>query len=77
MFCFRSPVTNRQQPPTPDSPEFYREAKWCERCERYVRFLMSVNHSYCIDCGGRVRLMNPADSRRLGDAAQRHKWQAS
>jgi len=57
--------------------EFYSEQKWCDPCGGYVRFLMSVNHSYCIDCGGRVRLFSRDDSRDFQDTVQRHKWQAS
>jgi hypothetical protein len=63
--------------PTMDAPEFYKEQKWCERCQHYVRFLMSVNQSYCVDCGSRVRLFNRDDARRMQDQVQRHKWQAS
>jgi len=57
--------------------EFYNEQKWCDDCQRYVRFLMSVNHSYCIDCGGRVRLFSGDDKQTFQDHVQRHKWQAS
>jgi rRNA maturation endonuclease Nob1 len=67
----------RHSKPGVETAEFYRETKWCAQCERYVRFLMSVNHSYCIDCGGRVKLMSGDDTQRFGDAVQRHKWQAS
>lgn len=63
-------------PPTTNT-EFYTEAKWCEACNEYVRFLMSVNHSYCVTCGGRVRLFNRDDGSRFGETVQRHKWQAS
>jgi hypothetical protein len=62
---------------TNDGPEFYREEKWCDACRGYVRFLMSINHSYCITCGGRVRLFNRNDSRNFQETVQRHKWQAS
>ena len=62
---------------TGESADFYGEKKWCESCNEYVRFMMSVNHSYCIECGGRVRLFNPNDSRSFQDTVQRHKWQAS
>jgi anaerobic ribonucleoside-triphosphate reductase len=41
-----------------DRSEFYDEQKWCEQCKTYVRFLMSVNFSYCVHCGGRVRLFS-------------------
>lgn len=57
--------------------EFYNEQKWCDHCQGYVRFLMSVNHSFCIDCGGRVRLFNRDDKQDFHDTVQRHKWQAS
>ena len=57
--------------------EFYNEQKWCDHCQGYVRFLMSVNHSYCIECGGRVRLFSSADKDAFRDTVQRHKWQAS
>ncbi|MAD34899.1 MAG: hypothetical protein CMJ88_14235 [Planctomycetes bacterium] len=57
--------------------EFYSEQKWCDQCQSYVRFLMSINHSYCIDCGGRVRLFSGDDKRSFQDTVQRHKWQAS
>jgi len=67
---------SRQQP-TMNAPEFYNEQKWCEQCQHYVRFLMSVNHSYCVDCGSRVRLFNRDDAQRMQDNVQRHKWQAS
>jgi hypothetical protein len=57
--------------------EFYTESKWCDACARYVRFLMSVNHSYCVQCGGRVRLFSRDDRTKFGETVQRHKWQAS
>ena len=53
------------------------ESKWCDHCNNYVRFMMSINHSYCIECGGRVRLFNRNDSQAFHDTVQRHKWQAS
>ncbi|HEB52043.1 MAG TPA: hypothetical protein ENI87_02185 [bacterium] len=62
---------------TMGNTEFYNEQKWCEHCQSYVRFLMSVNHSYCIECGGRVRLFSRSDKERFQDTVQRHKWQAS
>lgn len=57
--------------------EFYKETKYCETCRTYVRFLMSVNHSYCVQCGGKVRMFSRDDSRNFIDTVQRHKWQAS
>jgi len=56
---------------------YYQEKKWCEHCKTYVRYLMSFDHSYCADCGHRVRLFSRDDARRFSDTVQRHKWQAS
>ncbi|HEX6812987.1 MAG TPA: hypothetical protein VF384_15285 [Planctomycetota bacterium] len=59
------------------SGEFYNERKWCDNCRQYVSFLMSVNYSYCVLCGGRVRLFSRADADSFQQNVQRHKWQAS
>ena len=56
--------------------DFYGETKWCENCKSYVPFMMSVNHSYCVNCGGRVRLFNKQDSERFTDEVQKRKWKA-
>ena len=57
--------------------EFERETKWCDACQANVRFLMSVNHSFCVHCGGRVRIFSREESSRFAETVQRHKWQAS
>lgn len=57
--------------------EFYAESKWCDACSKQVRYLMSVNHSYCIECGGMVRLFHGEESGVFGDRVKLHKWQAS
>ena len=77
--CSRPFVTNnsRNQDLSTSNTEFYTEQKWCDHCNGYVRFMMSVNHSYCVDCGGRVRLFNRDDSQNFQETVQRHKWQAS
>ena len=74
-------VNNHDSLP-PQSPpvgrgEFYNEQKWCDTCRQYVSFLMSVNFSYCVTCGGRVRLFSRADADNFQQTVQRHKWQAS
>lgn len=56
---------------------FYTEHKWCEACSGYVRYLMSVNRSYCADCGGQVRLFSGKDGEHFQDRVQRNRWQAS
>ena len=70
-------TTNNNNNRTDSTSEFYKEVKWCDSCSDYVRFLMSISHSYCIECGGRVRLFNPNDSATFQETLQRHKWQAS
>ena len=57
--------------------DFYGERKWCERCKNYVRYLMSVDRSYCAQCGNRVRLFNRDDARHFNETVKRHKWHAS
>ncbi len=44
-----------------DMLDFYSEQKWCDHCENYVPFLMSVNRSYCARCGKEVRLFSKKD----------------
>jgi len=75
-------LVNNPDPRAPQSQpvgrgEFYNEQKWCEHCRQYVCFMMSVNYSYCVTCGGRVRLFSRADADRFQQTVQRHKWQAS
>ena len=41
--------------------DYYSEKKWCGQCSRYVRYLMSVQHSFCADCGGKVGLFSKED----------------
>lgn len=55
---------------------FYRETKWCEACAAQVRYLASVNHSFCVQCGGKVRLFANDERSRVTEAAQRHRYQA-
>ena len=56
---------------------FYSETKWCPNCKNYVRYMMSVNSSYCADCGGPVRLFNKDDLTRFNDDMEKRRWKAS
>lgn len=67
--------THRTQITTAGS-EFERETKWCEACNTSVRFLMSVHASYCVDCGGKVRMFRREESLLFAESVQRHKYQA-
>jgi hypothetical protein len=57
--------------------DFYQEKKWCGACQSYVRYLMSVNHSYCVQCGTTVVLFSKHDSQRFNADLQKRKWRAS
>ena len=41
--------------------DFYDDRKFCTACNDYVPYLMSMDHSYCVECGGQVRLFSKAD----------------
>ena len=59
------------------STDYYNEKKYCDTCKDYVRYIMSVNQSYCTQCGGAVRLFNKKDTEEFTETVQRHRWQAS
>jgi hypothetical protein len=40
---------------------YYEEVKWCARCRKYVRYLLSLKGSYCVDCGAEVCLFSKKD----------------
>lgn len=44
---------------TPSS--FESDRKWCPACESYHPYLMSYHTSYCVECGGEVRLFSKED----------------
>ena len=60
-----------------DHQDFYHEKKWCGHCNIYVRYLMSVNHSYCVDCGTQVKLFNTEDASRFSTSLEKRKWRVS
>jgi hypothetical protein len=41
--------------------DYYQDLKYCPACEKYVPYLMSLDHSYCAECGDRVRLFSKSD----------------
>ena len=59
---------------TTTGSDFDRETKWCDTCSTQVRFLMSVNASYCTCCGGKVRLFSKQESARFAESVQRKKY---
>jgi len=46
-----------------DSLDFYNDKKWCAQCADYVPYLMSIERSFCVACGGEVRLFSKEDWR--------------
>lgn len=46
-----------------DSLDFYSDKKWCPACADYVPYLMSIENSYCVECGAEVRLFSQDDWR--------------
>jgi len=41
--------------------DFYSDRKWCPCCDTYVSYLMSLDTSFCVECGGEVRLFSKED----------------
>ncbi len=41
--------------------DFYEDPRFCERCDEYVRYLLSPERSYCAECGARVKLFSRED----------------
>ncbi len=60
-----------------DQRDFNHERKWCGQCNSYVRYLMSVNHSYCVECGAMVKLFSKEDAQRFSEEIEKRKWKAS
>lgn len=56
-----------------DQTDFYNDLKWCDDCGGYVRYLMSMEHSYCVSCGSKVRLFNSADWEQFNETMKAGK----
>ncbi|MEZ6016217.1 MAG: hypothetical protein R3F49_13945 [Planctomycetota bacterium] len=41
--------------------DFYAATKYCPCCDKNVRYLASIEVSYCVECGGEVRLFSAAE----------------
>jgi hypothetical protein len=40
---------------------FYSDRKYCDHCNKYVSYLMSVDTSFCVECGNTVHLFSEGD----------------
>ncbi|MHC4515986.1 MAG: hypothetical protein ACYTGW_14895 [Planctomycetota bacterium] len=54
-------------------PDFEHEKKWCPKCGAYRHYLMSVNHSFCVECGTQMRLFNKKDQQRFTEELQKRR----
>jgi hypothetical protein len=45
--------------------DFYADKKWCEQFNAYVHFLLSIDKSFCVECGGVVHLFSKDDWRNF------------
>ncbi len=56
-----------------DPLSYYSDKKWCPHCAGYVAYLMSIEHSYCVKCGGEVKLFNQSDWESFHEGLQAKK----
>ena len=52
---------------------FEQEQKWCPKCETYRHYLMSINHSFCVECGTQMRLFSKQDQARFTEELERRR----
>jgi len=50
--------------------DFYSDRKYCDHCDEYVSYLMSVDSSFCVQCGGRVHLFSKSDWETFNEGLQ-------
>jgi hypothetical protein len=53
--------------------DYYSDQKYCSHCQKYVSYLMSLDRSYCIECGERVRLFSGEDWSEFNETITRQK----
>ena len=63
FIAFPSAVAFFHHPESMIQTNFFKDQKYCPRCHDYVRFLQSVDASFCVACGAKVRLFSAADKR--------------
>ncbi len=49
---------------------YYNDRKYCDHCNKYVSYLMSVDTSYCVECGNEVRLFSQEDWHSFNEKLQ-------
>ena len=43
--------------------DYFKDQKYCPRCHDYVKYLQSLDASFCVECGAKVRLFSAEDKR--------------
>jgi hypothetical protein len=56
-----------------ENSNYYNDHKYCQHCQKYVSYLMSMEHSYCIECGERVKLFSKEDWVNFNETMTRQK----
>ena len=59
------------------SRDFESDKKWCDKCNDYQRYLMSVDHSFCAECGSKVRLFSKKDAAASGEELTKRRWRGT
>ncbi len=52
---------------------YYDDRKYCPQCQDYRRYLMSVSKSFCVECGGEVRLFSKEDWEAFNESLKAKK----
>jgi hypothetical protein len=52
---------------------FYSDRKYCDKCDKYVSYLMSVDTSYCVECGQAVHLFSTDDWQTFNESLQERR----
>lgn len=52
---------------------FQYDQEYCPCCASYVKYLASIENSYCIECGSEVRMFSDADWSAFKDKMQARK----
>jgi hypothetical protein len=45
--------------------DFYTDQRYCPECNRQVQYLLALEASYCVRCGGKVRLWSAEEQARF------------
>ena len=48
----------------------YTDRKYCDQCDDYASYLMSVETSYCVRCGAQVHLFSEPDWESFNQSLQ-------